>query len=286
MFEGEVLLENCFIIKETLNGSSANLNTNSLSGQRRFITFRRANEIGCNQLAAIDVCVIIKSKGESAPHSFNEISKNLNNNLFGASIFLCYKKALIPAKHIKYLPTVLFRYPQTDLSTYKFPLQVSTFGLPMGALIESWPVTFAQQLGSNPRFSTFVLNVNDGGATITKIYGACLTFYENYDEQSLTDEQANLLDYKNNHENVIKANKCILLLSQYPFFESFKKFLHFLHNLCFSHEKTSIPIERYIAHFINNIPFPTVQKPRVLVSLTANYDVSFYLPEESILPQR
>jgi hypothetical protein len=225
-------------------------------------------------------------KGESAPHSFNEIAKNLNNNLFGASIFLCYKKALIPAKHIKYQPKVLFRYPQQDLSTYKFPLQVSTFGLPMGALIESWSVQIAQQFGTYPLFSTFVLNVSDDGANITKIYGACLTFYETFDDKDLQEEQAKLLDYDfNRNLNVLKTNKCILLLSQHAFFESFKKFLFFLHKLCYCNVKTSIPIERYISHFLNNIPFPTVQKPRVLINLTKDDEVSIYLPEESILPQ-
>ena len=137
-------MDGCFVIRETGNvrgsGTSANLNTNSLSSQRRYVTYRRANDKVCNSLAAIDICVIIKSKGELAPHSFNEIPKNLNNNLFGASIYICYKKALIPAKHIKYIPKVLFRYPQSDASlAYKFPQQVSTFGLPMGAMIESWP---------------------------------------------------------------------------------------------------------------------------------------------------
>lgn len=288
-------MDGCFVIRETGivkdKGTSANLNTNPVSSQRRYITYRRANEKACNSLAAIDVCVIIKSKGETAPHSFNEIPKNLNNNIFGASIFLCYKKALISAKHIKYLPKVLFRYPQADASStasYKFPLQVSSFGLPMGAMIESWPSKIAHQLNSHPQFSTFVLNVNDGGATITKIYGACLTFYENFNKMSLSVEQAKILNYdldSQENDNILKVNKCMLLLSQHPFFESFKKLLFFLHKLCYNNMKTSISIERYISHFINNIPFPTVQKPRVLVSLTHEDEVSFYLPEESILPQ-
>jgi len=44
-------------------------------------------------------------KGELAPHTFLEIPKNLNRGLFGASIFLCYKKAWISAPQIKYLPS-------------------------------------------------------------------------------------------------------------------------------------------------------------------------------------
>jgi hypothetical protein len=63
LYEGEErLMEGCYVIRETLNGANANLNTNSLSAQQRFITYRRANETACNSLAAIDVCVIIKSK--------------------------------------------------------------------------------------------------------------------------------------------------------------------------------------------------------------------------------
>lgn len=63
MYEGEDnLLDGCNVIEETLSGACANLNTNSLTGQRIFITFRRAKEKACNSLAATDVCVIIKSK--------------------------------------------------------------------------------------------------------------------------------------------------------------------------------------------------------------------------------
>jgi len=69
------------------------------------VTFRQSNELACNALAVVEVCVIIKSKGEQAPHTFNEIPKNLNRGLFGASVFLCYKKAWIPAPQIKYLPS-------------------------------------------------------------------------------------------------------------------------------------------------------------------------------------
>jgi hypothetical protein len=43
-------------------------------------------------------------------NDFKDVLSIVYYNLFGASIFLCHKKALISAKHIKYIPKVLFRY--------------------------------------------------------------------------------------------------------------------------------------------------------------------------------
>lgn len=100
----------CELITKTVGNNSANVNNSSFSADRIFVTYRRSEELACNLLAVIDVCVIIKSKGEQAPHTFNEIPKNLNRGLFGASVFLCYKKAWIPAPQIKYLPSNYYYY--------------------------------------------------------------------------------------------------------------------------------------------------------------------------------
>ena len=62
-YEGnERVMNGCHVIKKTVGGNSANINNSSFSGDRIFITYRRSNELACNSLAVIDVCVIIKSK--------------------------------------------------------------------------------------------------------------------------------------------------------------------------------------------------------------------------------
>ena len=64
------------------------------------------------------------------------------------------------------------------------------------------------------------------------MYGSSISFYEEYDEALLTEEQRAQLrldNYKSAGERRIMANKCICLLSQWPFFGAFEQFLFFLH---------------------------------------------------------
>lgn len=58
----ETVLEGCFVIKKTVGENSANLNTSTFNADRVYVTYRRANELACNSLAVIDICVILKSK--------------------------------------------------------------------------------------------------------------------------------------------------------------------------------------------------------------------------------
>ena len=66
----------------------------------------------------------------------------------------------------------------------------------------------------------------------TKIYGSAITFYEEYPEEGLTEEQReglHLAKYRAKSERQIFSNKCICVLSQWPFFGAFEQFLFFLH---------------------------------------------------------
>ena len=90
--DSDQIKDDCYVVRRTVAGNSANVNNATLTGNRIFITYRRATEPACNSFAVTDVCVIIKSKGETAPHSFNEVPKNLNTGMFGASVYLCYRK--------------------------------------------------------------------------------------------------------------------------------------------------------------------------------------------------
>lgn len=66
----------------------------------------------------------------------------------------------------------------------------------------------------------------------TKIYGSAITFYEEYPEEGLTEEQReglHLSKYRAKSERQIFSNKCICVLSQWPFFGAFEQFLFFLH---------------------------------------------------------
>jgi hypothetical protein len=239
------------------------------------------------------------SQSEQAPHTFNEIPKNLNKGLFGASVYLCYKKAWIPAPQIKFIPNALYRYPHQDHIDLFFPSEVAMFGLPMGAVIESWPtnssttsINSAPNITSQlkPVFSTFILNVTtEDGPVAEKVYGASLMFYESYDPSKLTNNQLLQLQYTETTSS-LHSNKCILLLSRHALFEVFREFLSFLHTQytkAFSSAEDIIPLETYLHHVIYSVPFPTHQIPRVLVNLTESEEncLQICLPDECVLPQ-
>ena len=55
----------------------------SNANSRTFLTYRRAKyDMPANELVVTNICVIITSKGEKAPHAFCVIKKNLNKNEF------------------------------------------------------------------------------------------------------------------------------------------------------------------------------------------------------------
>lgn len=64
------------VVHTTPFGRPANVNN---SASRTFLTYRRARDNEpCNQLVVTDICVILSSKGETPPHAFCLIHKNLN----------------------------------------------------------------------------------------------------------------------------------------------------------------------------------------------------------------
>ena len=91
-----------------------------------------------------------------------------------------------------------------------------------------------------------------------RVYGSVISFYEDYPETKLTDAQKaqlKLTEWKNSSERRILAKKCICFLSRWPFFEAFEKFLFFLYKRVLM-GPYEIPLERYIAYFLNDVPFP------------------------------
>ena len=164
----------------------------------------------------------------------------------------------------------------------------SMFCLPLGANIECWREGAAN---TDINKSTFVLTFGTTG----KVYGSAISFYEEYDENLLTEEQRSLLrldNYKVKNERRIMANKCICLLSQWPFFDAFEKFLFFIYKRLLM-GPFDIPLERYISHFLYSVPFPSPERPRILVQLSgdrsgesSNHDIiALYQPQELALPR-
>jgi hypothetical protein len=73
-------------------------------------------------------------------------------------------------------------------------------------------------------------------ASREKVYGSAITFYEEYDEERLTEAQRkslNLQKFRRKCDRHVFANRCVCLLSRWPFFEAFEEFLFFLHKVGF-----------------------------------------------------
>lgn len=84
----ERLKQGCEIIHSTPYGRPATI-SGSTSSQKIYITYRRASEnMTQNTLAVTDICIIIPSKGESPPHTFCKVDKNLNNSMVSDSFAL------------------------------------------------------------------------------------------------------------------------------------------------------------------------------------------------------
>uniref|UniRef100_UPI0037E80517 C-myc promoter-binding protein isoform X2 n=1 Tax=Semicossyphus pulcher TaxID=241346 RepID=UPI0037E80517 len=276
----EKLKSGCHIVQTTPSGRPANIS--SSSSQRIYITYRRAPKSQPHtSLAVTDVCIIIPGKGETPPHTFCKVDKNLNSSMWGSSVYLCYKKSLAKANTISYKAGLLCRYPEEDYESFPLPESVPMFCLPMGATIECWP---AHTKHSLPVFSTFVLT----GASGEKVYGAAIQFYEPYSEENLSERQRSQLglpssDLGPDGTRSVYNNKSICLLSHWPFFQSFRSFLTFLYRYSISGPH-ALPIEKHISHFMQTVPFPSIQRPRILVQLSPHDSLILSQPVSSPLP--
>uniref|UniRef100_A0A8C8C2Q3 UDENN domain-containing protein n=1 Tax=Oncorhynchus tshawytscha TaxID=74940 RepID=A0A8C8C2Q3_ONCTS len=197
-------------------------------------------------------------------------------------VFLCYKKSVSASNSINYKAGLIFRYPEDDYESFPLSESVPLFCLPMGAKIECWAPNTRYPL---PVFSTFVLTNSSG----EKMYGAAIQFYEVYPIDLLSEKQKvqlgllTTVEKKMIPNRTVNTNKCICLLSRWPFFESFRKFLMFLYKLSVSGPHP-LPIEKHISHFMHNVSFPSPQRPRILVQLSAHDTLMLAQPVCTPLP--
>ncbi|OQV11828.1 DENN domain-containing protein 4C [Hypsibius exemplaris] len=301
LFEGrDRLLPHCEAIRETPEGRCANVNNGN--NTKTFIYFKRAvaNQSSPTDLVVTEVCIVIRD--EKPPHTFWKISdRNLNNTFMGADVFLCYKKAMVNRNYLMYQPGLLFRYPKQDDGSLALPLDVATFSMPMGVSLEAWP------RGTNlprPVFAKFVLTVSGNGSQVysggskmvQKLYGAALSFYEPVPKERLQPDQLEQLlhDLPRAAANedaasdafVFYATKSICLLSRWPFFEAFQSFLQHILAMALSPGVShSVAIERVILHLLRDVPFPSLDRPKVLIQLPSSpVPIPLARPDDSPIP--
>ncbi|XP_065316469.1 C-myc promoter-binding protein-like isoform X4 [Gordionus sp. m RMFG-2023] len=99
--------------------------------------------------------------------------------------------------------------------------------------------------------------------------------YNKTDFPDLSSESENekKINQQKNQRVIVYSNKAISIVSKWPLFTIFKKFLHFLYNVTLS-GSSKIPIERYISFFMHKIPFPSQSRPQILVQLPFNTTLS------------
>ena len=80
-----------------------------------------------------------------------------------------------------------------------------------------------------------------------QVYGSAVIFYETYSKEDLNAQQEQQLGLDltsvTSKEKSVHANKCICLLSRWPFFDTFKKFLSYVYRLPATGPHM-VPIER------------------------------------------
>lgn len=86
-------MKDTMLVEQSFYGNCGNINNGN---SKIYLTYRRSKpDAPCNQLVVTDICVILKSKGESPPHAFNLIQRNLNKGFVGSDVFLCYKVRIL-----------------------------------------------------------------------------------------------------------------------------------------------------------------------------------------------
>uniref|UniRef100_A0A669CTF7 DENN domain containing 4B n=1 Tax=Oreochromis niloticus TaxID=8128 RepID=A0A669CTF7_ORENI len=269
LYEGkEQLKQGWYVIETTPYSRSASLSAGGApTAHRVFMTYRRAlDSQGLHTLGVTDIALLLPSKGEVAPHTFCRVDKNLNTGMVSAGRS----------------GSVLNRYPEEDLDSFPLPESVPVFCLPMGVTVESWPQNTKYQL---PVFSTFVLTSASGD----KVYGAAIQFYESFCRELLSERQSirlgllSVVDRRPITNRSLQVKKSICVLSHWPFFTVFQKFLTFVYRYSISGPHV-LPIEKHISSFMHNVPFPSPQRPRILVQLSPYDNLLLCQPVSSPLP--
>eukprot|EP01036_Dinobryon_divergens_P039294 gene39294-51774_t len=155
------------------------------------------------------------------------------------------------------------RYPMQDRKDVPFPHGVELFCFPNGIQICEEPL--------NPLFYSFVHTSEDG----FHMMGCCLVFYEALTTIQCTNLRTMIMETDSKEAKKKKLEsffipRCLCIISHWPFILSFKKILRQLYRLSLT--PSSIPIERYICNFIDDVPVP----PAGLV------DVTYYLGDQAV----
>lgn len=156
--------------------------------------------------------------------------------------------------NLSFEPKVLQSYPVAE-NNPAFPEGIEYFCFPEGLFLRTQKLEIESH--------SFIHTSEDG----SRLIGCTLVFFE--------ELEPNLHEILVNNgilgpQEIVYAPKAICVISQWPFITAFKTFLLSIFEL--SNTTSSIPLERYICNFIDDVPIPPPGK----------VDVNYFIGDISI----
>lgn len=176
------------------------------------------------------------------------------------------------------LPHVADCYPSKETySDMLFPGHLPSFVLPNGCC--------PSKIQQAPTFYTFVLTLGDGD----RVYGGALQIYDEHVESEELKEfilssgyEGTMPKFLDVESDILFLPKCLILLSHYPFFDMFRESLLQIYRITLV--EAPLPIERYIANLVSEVPLPPQGKIRVEFGFTSRSLISIERPPPNKLP--
>ncbi len=110
-----------------------------------------------------------------------------------------------------------------------------------------------------------------------------MRFLGGSDESDEDDEEESNMLLTGFDEMTTFENKTICLVSRYPYWTAFRRFLSHLHSV--SGSTSDLPLERFISHLLLAVPIPKAGGPSVLIPLpTFNVPMMLWSPPTKDLP--
>nr|XP_033496879.1 DENN domain-containing protein 4B-like [Epinephelus lanceolatus] len=255
---GEEVPEGFTCIERTLGGHSAELSAGLINNPHLYLCYRR----GRDKPPILDLGVLYEGKEqlkqgwyviETTPYS-RSASLSSGGGPTAHRVFLTYRRAL----------------DSQGLHT----LGVTDIALLLPSKGEVAPHTFCR----------VDKNLNTG-----MVYGAAIQFYESFPRELLSERQnvrlglLSVVDRRPITNRSLQVKKSICVLSHWPFFTVFQKFLTFIYRYSISGPHV-LPLEKHVSSFMHNVPFPSPQRPRILVQLSPYDNLLLCQPVSSPLP--
>eukprot|EP00850_Spirogloea_muscicola_P001194 SM000004S15064 [mRNA] locus=s4:1016752:1026454:- [translate_table: standard] len=171
--------------------------------------------------------------------------------------------------HNAYQAALLDQYPAVSPDGAAPPPELARCVLPGGLEFHTQGPSASDSL-TLARSYPIVLTDGDG----SKLYVSCVAFRDPVDADIA---EAYLIP------KGIYADKCICILSRWPFFQVFRETLEEIHRLCFTAAGSSKPIWDTITHLVDCVPLPHPGRSQVLFTID-NCLLHVQSPAEAGLP--